>query len=369
MRNLLKAFCAICLFALLMTTAFAAQHNLKFVDQMGRPIADVVVRFSYTTTGPYPTPGGTFETKSDAEGQLTIGHPCGITSGSCCQLVSPVTYELRGKFGYSISGGGTVGCGAGPSTDMTFIGIGQEYPKLSAVSAASYGELLTSEMIVAAFGTNLSTTTAIATDLPLPTKLAGRQLFVRDSDGGERRAQLLFVSPTQINFIMTSEGLLALRTLIVRDENNQVISVGFPRIVGISAGIFTANADGQGVPAAVIVRARSDGSQQYEPVNQFDPAQQRFVPIPLDLGSEAEIIVLALFGTGWRQIASASNSNTSVKIGGIDCPVEYVGKQPTIEGLDQINVRLPRTLIGKGDVIVELVINNIPANLVQLKIK
>jgi len=363
MKKLLIAFCTLCSLALLTTAALASQLNLKFVDQAGKPIADVVVRYSYERT-PILTPGGTFEAKSDAEGKVSIAHPC-YFGGSCCVVVGEVTYEVRGKFGYSISGHGTVECGAG-SSDLTITGAGQEYPKLSAVSAASYRETLTSEMIVAAFGANLSTTTAAATDLPLPTKLAGRQLFVRDSDGRERTAQLLFVSPTQINFIMTSEGVLALRTLIVRDENNQVVSVGFPQVTAISAGIFTANADGQGVPAAVIVRARADGSQQYEPVNQLDPQQQKFVPIPLDLGPESDIIVLALFGTGWRQIGSAT---ATVKIGGIDCPVEYIGKQPTIEGLDQINVRLPRTLIGKGDVTVQLEINSAQANPVQLKIK
>jgi uncharacterized protein (TIGR03437 family) len=39
-----------------------------------------------------------------------------------------------------------------------------------------------------------------------------------------------------------------------------------------------------------------------------------------------------------------------ITVGGVDCPVGYVGKQPTFAGLDQINARLPRTLIGKGEV-------------------
>jgi uncharacterized protein (TIGR03437 family) len=58
-----------------------------------------------------------------------------------------------------------------------------------------------------------------------------------------------------------------------------------------------------------------------------------------------------------------------VKIGRIDCPVEYVGKQPTVEGLDQFNARLPRTLIGLGEVNVEVRIGGILANIVQLKFK
>ncbi len=95
--------------------------------------------------------------------------------------------------------------------------------------------------------------------------------------------------------------------------------------------------------------------------------QRRFVPIALDLGSESELVVLSLFGTGWRQVRSIAE--VGVKIGGVDCPIEYAAKQPTIDGLDQINLRLPRILIGKGDVNVEVKIENTIANLVQLKIK
>ncbi len=77
--------------------------------------------------------------------------------------------------------------------------------------------------------------------------------------------------------------------------------------------------------------------------------------------------MLTLFGTGWRGLNSPAN--VSVKIGGIDCPVEYAGSQPTLEGLDQINARLPRALIGKGDVEVEVKNENTTANIVQLKIR
>ncbi len=70
--------------------------------------------------------------------------------------------------------------------------------------------------------------------------------------------------------------------------------------------------------------------------------------LPIDLGPETEFVVLTLFGTGWRRFGSLAN--TKVTIGGIDCLVEYVGLQPTFDGEDQINARLPRALISKGEV-------------------
>ncbi|MCI0746677.1 MAG: hypothetical protein L0Y58_14850 [Verrucomicrobia subdivision 3 bacterium] len=90
----------------------------------------------------------------------------------------------------------------------------------------------------------------------------------------------------------------------------------------------------------MITRVRPGNVQTVEPVAQFDEAQRRFITLPIDLGPETEFVVLSLFGTGWRQVDSARD--VMVKIGGVECPVEYVGNQPTIEGLDQINVRLPR---------------------------
>jgi uncharacterized protein (TIGR03437 family) len=59
----------------------------------------------------------------------------------------------------------------------------------------------------------------------------------------------------------------------------------------------------------------------------------------------------------------------TVKISGIECPVEYAGKQPTIEGLDQMNVRLPRSLAGAGSPFVIVNVNGVFANPVQIGIK
>src|SRR5262249_33647841 len=203
------------------------------------------------------------------------------------------------------------------------------------------------EMILAGFGVDLAATTETAAG-SLPTTLAGRKLLVKDSAGVEKAAKLFFVSPAQTNYIVPeglADGLAQIRLV---DENNNLIKTGLAEIRKVSAGVFTANSDGQGVPAAIITRVKPGNVQTIEPVAQLDAAQSRFVPLPIDLGPETVFVVLTLFGTGWRQFGALSN--TKVTIGDVDCPVEYVGLQPTFDGVDQINARLPRALIGKSDV-------------------
>ncbi len=192
-------------------------------------------------------------------------------------------------------------------------------------------------------------------------------MLIKDAAGVEKSALLLFVSPSQINYIVPSS--LASGTAVMRlvDENGNLVKFGFIEIHKIAPGFFTANADGQGIPAAIITRVKSDNSQVYESVAQFDETLRRFIPVALDLGPENEVVVLSLFGTGWRFLSSAAS--VSVSMSGVGCPVEYAGKQPTIEGLDQINVRLPRNLIGRGEVSVGVRIDGIQANIVQLKFK
>jgi uncharacterized protein (TIGR03437 family) len=47
----------------------------------------------------------------------------------------------------------------------------------------------------------------------------------------------------------------------------------------------------------------------------------------------------------------------------------YVGPQLTFDGLDQINVRLPRTLAGKGEVDLAVTVDDKLANTTRLSFK
>lgn len=356
--------------------AFA--QSSRVIDLAGNGVSEVRIDATVTcaqTAGPIAS--ATVMVTTDTEGRFTwpTPGPPGIGSG-CLQSVS-YSYTLK-KDGYIFT-----------RTAFRFVPLtlaprqtvderipliqASNLPACAIVSAAGFitDQYLANEMIVAVFGTNLAASTQAA-QLPLPTELVGRRVMIQDSAGLVKAAKLLFVAPGQINCI-TPAGLANGPAVIrVLDENNGVVRTGLAYLREIAPGVFSDNASGQGVASAVVVRVRPGNLQSYEPVSRFDTALQRFVPLELDLGPESEFLVLALFGTGWRQASGSSavivnigNSTT----GYVSCPVEYVGTQPTIEGLDQINVRLPRTLIGKGDVEVRVSINGISTNIVQLKIK
>jgi uncharacterized protein (TIGR03437 family) len=121
------------------------------------------------------------------------------------------------------------------------------------------------------------------------------------------------------------------------------------------------------VAAATVLRVRADGTQVFEPVARFDAAQNRFVAAPIDLGPESEQVFLILFGTGFRQRSSLSA--TSLSIGGAGVEVLYAGAQGDFVGLDQVNARLPRSLIGRGEVNVALMADGRPGNLVSIHVR
>jgi len=307
-------------------------------------------------SGPRIFPIGSAQTDADGRYVLTYSP---ITNDLTCPPTSMFIFFSFSKPGYIFSSGTVVRGGES-------VLLGTNLPTLASVSAANYRNSFAAEMITAAFGTNLAATTEAATSTPLPTSLAGRSVMVSDSQGVEKAAQLLFVSPSQTNYIIPA-GLAGGPAAVKLITDNQTIRAGFITLQNVAPSVFAANANGQGVAAALAQRVKADGTQSYEPVAQFDAAQNKFTPLPVDLGPETEQLYLVLFGTGWRHLSSLSAVRVSV--GGTDAQVTYAGLQPTIAGLDQINVLLPRSLAGRGEVEVALTIDGVIANSVQVSIK
>jgi uncharacterized protein (TIGR03437 family) len=78
-------------------------------------------------------------------------------------------------------------------------------------------------------------------------------------------------------------------------------------------------------------------------------------------------VVLLLFGTGIRGYSALSA--VSANIGGLDAPVLGAGAQGQFAGLDQVHVRLPRLLAGRGEVDIVLTVDGRTANTVKVNIK
>jgi uncharacterized protein (TIGR03437 family) len=242
-------------------------------------------------------------------------------------------------------------------------------PVCTTVSAASFLENapVAPASIAAGFGQGLVTTTEIApTALPLPTSLAGTSVKVSDSTGTEQLAPLWFVSPSQINYYIPEGTALGLATISVT-RDSQTIASGTLQIDKVAPGLFAMNANGQGVPAALAILATIDGSQTWQYVFNSGCQVGSCQPVPLDLGVATDRVFLQLYGTGIR--GRSSLAAVTAKIGGVDAPVEYAGPVSGMVGLDQVNLRVPRSLIGRGEVDVVLTVDGKTANTVRVNIK
>ncbi|MBI1765799.1 MAG: hypothetical protein HYR56_30715 [Acidobacteria bacterium] len=240
-------------------------------------------------------------------------------------------------------------------------------PLVTNLSAASYlGAEVASDSMIAAFGANLATRAESATSLPLPTALAGTYVKVRDSAGLERDAALFFVSPGQVNYLVPAGTQNGLATVTVTSGDG-TISVGTLTVATVAPGLFTANANGSGVAAAVLLRIKADNSQSFELISRFDTAQNVYVPIPVDLGPETDRVFVLLFGTGIR-LRSSLNA-VQARIGEAPAEINFAGPAGDLAGLDQVNARIPRSLIGRGLVNIVLTVDGKTANTVTMQIK
>ncbi len=231
------------------------------------------------------------------------------------------------------------------------------------VSAASYSTApLAREAIVAGFGVTLAGSTELAASVPLPTQLAGTSVKIKDSTGRETFAPLFFVSPGQINWQIPTAVAYGPATISVTSASG-AISIGVVTIVAVSPGVFTANADGKGVPAGFAIRVKPGGAQSTEAIARYDTVQTKFLPAAIDFGPAGDELVLVLFGTGWRYRSSLAA--VSCVIDGVAATVGYAGAQGSFVGLDQINIGLPRSLAGRGEVDLVLTVDGL-SNTVRL---
>jgi cytochrome c peroxidase len=192
---------------------------------------------------------------------------------------------------------------------------------------------------------------------PLPTTLADLQVLVIGSDGVERAAKLLYAGPRQVNYVVPSGTSVGLASITVT-KKGAVVSRGTLQINAVSPGIFTANGNGAGVPASYATSRNAAGQLQYVPV--FTSSASGFVASKISLnGSDA---VVELYGTGIR----SGSGSISAQANGVPLEVLYAGAHPNYEGLDQMNVKIPLSMAGKGTVSLTLTVLGVQSNTVQL---
>lgn len=249
----------------------------------------------------------------------------------------------------------------------TFLFPYREVPKsVSINSAASLRPApLAADALTLAWGTNLSLFPEASLNGAV-NELNGTMVRVRDGFCVERIAPLLFVSPTEVSFIVPPESAPGNGTVSIFNADGG-LAVTPVTLTRVAPALFAANGKGVGPAAMSVLRIGADGTRRDENVLQYDFGVGGYVALPIEPARSGEQLFLILYGTGWRHRSSLANVQAT--IGGVAVAVEYAGPQPNWPGVDQVNLRLPVGLALRGLVDVRLVVDNQPTNALKVNLR
>lgn len=235
------------------------------------------------------------------------------------------------------------------------------------LDAAGYArQPIAPEGLYSIFGLNLARRSTRADAGATPDSLDGASVSITDGSGVSRTALLSFVSPRQVNFVAPAGMAAGAGMLQVKNATGQSTSAPV-EIRAVAPGIFSADMTGKGVAAAVVVRVRADGSQDTAVAADCSSNAGQCIAIPIDVASDGAEVYLSLYGTGIRGRSSLSSAKVSVE--GIPIDVLYAGPQSQYPGLDQINVRIPAMLAGRGEADVVVTVDGVAANTVRIAVR
>jgi uncharacterized protein (TIGR03437 family) len=234
----------------------------------------------------------------------------------------------------------------------------------TAVSSASYAAgTVAPQEIVALFGPGIATQTAVAT-LPLPTTLGGTSVQITDSAGNTEAAQLFAVAAGQANILIPSGLAAGAAKLTVLHGSTAALS-GTLTIASSTPGLYSANADGAGVAAADVFTISASGQTTLQTAFTCNASAARScLGSPLSQGAATDTLYVALYGTGIRGAASVQCT-----VAGQSVPVLYAGPVTSDPGLDQINISIPKSLAGAGDVLVYVTADGVFSNVVSITLQ
>jgi uncharacterized protein (TIGR03437 family) len=196
---------------------------------------------------------------------------------------------------------------------------------------------------------------------PSPSSLDGAAVNILDAAGNNTSAPLIFVSPGQLTFLVPATVAAGLARVTVtapgssQSANNVVIAP-------VAPAVFTVN--GNAVIAGYALRVSASGAQTTEPAYALNP-QGSYSATPINMGAATDKVYLTIYGTG---LQAAGQANVSVTVNGVTAPVLYAGSSG-FTGVDQVNVQLPASLAGSGEVTLQVTASGIAANAVQISIQ
>jgi uncharacterized protein (TIGR03437 family) len=218
--------------------------------------------------------------------------------------------------------------------------------------------------IIAVFGQELSSTTAVALSVPLSNSLNNTSITF-----GTTQAPLFFVSALQINAQLpydTPTGTVNVR--VTRGTaNSQTQTV---QVAQFSPGIFSLRQDGTG-PGAILIANSATFAQPAGSILQRESrpaARGEFITIfctglgaldnPVPSGAAAPASPL-----------SRATTLPEVRIGGIAGNVVFAGLAPMFVGLYQINVQVPQGVTPGNEVTVQIIQGGVQGNTTTIAVQ
>jgi uncharacterized protein (TIGR03437 family) len=231
-------------------------------------------------------------------------------------------------------------------------------------SAAAPSSAIAPGSLASLYGQNLAVAIAQAGLLPLPISLGGVTLVITDSAGMQWNAPLLYVSPSQINFLVPDNIALGTATFAV--AGGTAAQSFTATVQTVAPTLFSMSGTGSGVAAALAVAVQAGNPQLQSPVPVFQCGNTGCVSVPIALGVDQPLYV-SFYGTGIRNRSSLAN--VTVTINGVSVPVLYAGPAPNYVGLDQVNVGLLLALRGSGEANVVLTADGQTSNVVTINVR
>ncbi len=220
------------------------------------------------------------------------------------------------------------------------------------------------ESLATIYGPDLASGQFLNPGPGLAATLGGILAQVTDTTGVARTAPLAYVGKGQINFEVPTGTAIGPAQLTISGGPSGTLTAPFT-VAAVGPGLFSANSSGTGVAAALAIRSNNSTLVQ-TPVKVFScTATAGCVGTPIELDANSTVIV-SLYGTGIR---GAGTANVTCTVGGVPAKVHFAGAQTQYPGLDQVNIGLPSSLAGKGQVDVILTADGVTSNTVTLTIQ
>ncbi|HUB81502.1 MAG TPA: FG-GAP-like repeat-containing protein [Bryobacteraceae bacterium] len=303
----------------------------------------------------------------DGNNDLVVAHCCGDTEMTYLRGNGDGTFQPEVAFNgggspYAVAtadlnGDGKPDLVIGDISPLAVVGLlNNALPAATTVNGASFAanQTVAPNSIATVFGTHLANGTSASSSA----------VTIQDSSGASQSCTLFNVFPSQINFLVPAGVAIGPATVTVHSADG-VVSRGTVTIAAVAPGIFA-------VPTALLDGFSEvvDAQGNAGPLNytvQANPNQPgSFLAAPVALTSASNTVYLILFGTGIR---GAPQSQVSVTAGGVPLPVRYAGTQNQFPGLDQINVTVPYSLKGAGDVTITVTAAGQSANPVHVTLQ